>query len=162
LGDYERGWPGYEWRWGMRTFVLENVDGVVSWPEYEARWLSRQPVPPFGQPRWDGSPLAGRTILLFSEQGLGDTIQFIRYAPLVKERGGSVVVLCQPALRAILAGAAGIDVLVPGGNALPAFHVQMPLGSLPRIFGTTVSTIPAKVPYLFADARLVEHWRQEL
>src|SRR5262249_18079289 len=84
LGDYERGWPGYEWRWGMRDFVLENIE-IASWPEYEARWLAGQAVVPFPQPRWDGSPLAGHTILLYAEQGLGDTLQFIRYAPYVKQ-----------------------------------------------------------------------------
>ena len=85
-----RGWTEAEWRWRRHDF----------------------PPRPFAQPLWDGSPLARRTILLHAEQGLGDTLQFIRYVPLVKERGGRVIVECQPALLSLLAGCAGIDRLV--------------------------------------------------
>src|SRR5262249_26047405 len=99
---------------------------------------------------------------LFAEQGLGDTLQFIRYAPLVKKRGGRVVVECQPALQKLLSRCAGIDLLVPRGTPLPAFDVQAPLFSLPGMLGTTLSTIPAQVPYLSADAELVDYWRQQL
>ena len=116
----------------------------------------------FSQPLWDGSSLAGRTILLHAEQGLGDTIQFIRYAPLVKRRGGTVILECQPALLRLLQSCAGVDRLLAQGSSLPHFDVHAPLLSLPGILGTTLSTIPAEVPYLFADANLVEHWRQEL
>ncbi len=161
MGDYERGWPEYEWRWGIRDFVEGHIETSTPWAEYEARWLSGLPVP-FAEPRWDGSPLAGRTILLFAEQGFGDVIQFIRYAPLVKERGGTVIVHCQAELLSILASCGGIDQLLPRGTPPLPFDVHAPLPSLPGIFGTTVSTIPAKAPYLHADARLVEHWRQQL
>ena len=77
-GDFERGWPEYEWRWQWKDFPSSKRS--------------------FSQPLWDGSSLAGRTILLHAEQGLGDTIQFIRYAPLVKSSGGTVILECQPAL----------------------------------------------------------------
>jgi tetratricopeptide (TPR) repeat protein len=138
-GDYERGWPEYEWRW---------------------RW--RRNVPWFPQPLWDGSPLNGQTILLHSEQGLGDTLQFIRYAALVRERGGTVIVQCQQALLPLLRRCPGIDRLIPDGGTFPGFAVQAPLMSLGGIFGTTLATIPASVPYLFADPDLVEHWRLQL
>ncbi len=137
-GDWELGWQEYEWR-GQE----------LAWPA-------------FPQPLWDGAPLAGRTILLHTEQGLGDTLQFIRYAALVKERGGRVIVACPAALHRLLACCRGIDRLVTQGAALPAFDVHLPLLSLPRLFRTTPATVPAQVPYLFADPELREHWRREL
>ena len=139
-GDFERGWPSYEWRWNQPDSIGRS----------------------FTQPFWDGSPLGGRTILLHAELGLGDTIQFIRYVPLVKERGGSVIVECQSALMKLIASAAGIDQLVARGLPLPPFKVQAPLLSLPRIFKTTLDAIPAEVPYLHPDAALVDYWRREL
>src|SRR5262249_4127745 len=139
-GDFERGWPEYEWRWKVR--------GVAARP--------------FRQPAWAGLPLAGRTILLYAEQALGDTLQFIRYAPLVKERGGTVVVECQAPLAHLLAGCPGIDRLVPRGSPLPDFDVQAPLLSLPRILRTALAAVPANVPYIFPDAGLVTRWRGEL
>ena len=139
-GDFERGWPEFEWRWRSRGF--------------QERRLPR--------PRWDGSPLTGRTILLYAEQGLGDTFQFVRYAPLLKERGATVIVECQEALVRILAGCPGIDRIVPRGEPLPEYDVQAPFLSLPGILRTSLDTIPASVPYLFADPGLVERWRREL
>ncbi len=141
-GDFERGWPEYEWRWQCKDFPSSKRS--------------------FSQPLWDGSSLAGRTILLHAEQGLGDTIQFVRYAPLVKRRGGTVILECQSALLRLLQSCAGVDRLLAKGSSLPHFDVHAPLLSLPGILGTTLSTIPAEVPYLFDDANLVEHWRQEL
>lgn len=133
------------------------------WAEYEWRWKCPElPERPFKQPLWDGSSLEGRTILLHAEQGLGDTIQFIRYAPLVRDRGGKVVVVCQAPLVDLLASCPGIERTVAQGDALPAFDVHAPLASLPRIFGTTLENVPTNIPYLAADERLVERWRQEL
>jgi tetratricopeptide (TPR) repeat protein len=139
-GDFERGWPEYEWRWAQLDVPRRD----------------------FHQPEWDGSDLAGRTILLHAEQGLGDTIHFIRYARLVKDRGGQVVVECQPALLPLLTGVAGIDRLVAAGSKLPPFDVHGPLLCLPRIFRTCLTCIPRAVPYLRADPALVEHWGKEL
>jgi tetratricopeptide (TPR) repeat protein len=140
LGRFQEGWREYEWRW-------------------QCPGTSR---PAFAQPLWDGSPLAGRTILLHVEQGLGDTLQFIRYAPLLKQGGGTVLVVSPPMLVPLLERCPGIDRLVPQGAALPPFDVQAPLLSLPGILGTTLETIPARVPYLFADPQRVAHWRAEL
>jgi Flp pilus assembly protein TadD len=138
LGDFERGFPEFEWRWRRSVF----------------------PPRPFSQPLWDGSSLAGCTILLHAEQGLGDTLQFIRYAPLVKQRGGWVIVECQDVLAPLLATCPGIDQVIVRGSPLPYFHTHAPLVSLPRILKTTLDTIPADVPYLWADPQMTEHWRQ--
>jgi tetratricopeptide (TPR) repeat protein len=139
-GDFDRGWPEYEWRWRLREFTARAAT----------------------QPRWDGSPLAGRIILLYAEQGLGDTLQFIRYARLVKEQGATVLVECQKPLRRLLARCPGIDRLIVPGEPLPPHDVCAPLLSLPYHFQTRVETIPAPVPYLEADPGLVEQWRREL
>ena len=140
LGDFERGWADYEWRWQC--------------PDLSGRQLS--------QPLWDGSPLDGKNILLHAEQGLGDTIQFIRYAPLVRERGGRVIVACQRPLVPLLRGCGGIDELVAMGDRATMFEVHAPLMSLSRIFNTTLDNIPAAVPYIEPDARLADYWREEL
>ena len=139
-GDFERGWAEYEWRWKNKDF---------------ARWR-------FRRPRWDGGPLEGRTIVLHAEQGLGDTLQFVRYAPRVKARGGRVVVECQPRLAPLVETVAGIDQVVPAGLPLPEHDVQAPMLSLPYLFGTRLETIPADIPYLKVDPARVELWRQRL
>jgi len=126
IGDFLPGWQGYEWRW---------------------KHLRLSPHP-FSQPRWDGAPLAGGTILLYAEQGLGDTLQFIRYTALVKKRVGTVIVQCQPALIRLLATCPGIDEVIPEEAFPPRFDVHAPLLSLPGIFRTTLDSIPADVPYL--------------
>ena len=139
-GDFARGWPEYEWRWTLSTF-------------------HRRPCP---QPIWDGSSLEGKTILLAAEQGLGDTLQFIRYAPLVRERAARVVVEVHRPLRRLIRTCAGIDKVIVQGETPPPFDTYITLMSLPRLFGTTLDTMPADVPYLEADSVLVEHWRQEI
>src|SRR5205085_2009569 len=103
---------------------------------------------------WDGSPLEGQRILLYAEQGLGDTLQFVRYAPLVKQRGGTVLVECPASLVPLLSSCPGIDRAVAKDSTLPDFDVHAALMSLPGILGTTLATVPAVVPYLFADAAL--------
>jgi tetratricopeptide (TPR) repeat protein len=139
-GDFQRGWPEFEWRWKTKQCPRRD----------------------FSQAPWDGQPLEGSTILLHAEQGLGDTIQFIRYVPLVKQRGGAVIVECQRPLLSLLTSCVGIDRLVGRGEPLPAFDVQAPLLSLPGVFHTALGDVPAAVPYLFADPNLVQRWRQEL
>jgi tetratricopeptide (TPR) repeat protein len=139
-GEFDRGWPEYEWRWSQPGIAGRS----------------------FPQPRWDGSALDGRTILLHAEQGLGDTLHFIRYVPLVIARGGKVVLECQPELFPLLSGSQLGAHLVSRGTNPPPFNVQAPLLSLPGIFRTDFATIPASIPYLDAKPVLVEHWRQEL
>ena len=131
--------------------------------EYEWRWRTREmPARPFKEPAWDGSPLDGRTILLHAEQGFGDTLQFVRYAPLVAARGGRVVLECQPGLERLMLSLEGVAEVVTKGAALPRFDVQVPLLSLPRLFGTTLATIPAPARYLAAPAELVAGFRSRL
>lgn len=141
-GNYERGWREYEWR--LRV------------PE--------RALPPLGPPRWQGEPLAGRRLLLYAEQGLGDTLQFIRYARLFKERGARVVLAVPAALGPLLASHPDVDELLILGvpHASPPCDFHLPSLSAPLALGTTAATIPAVVPYLSPDAALADHWRQEL
>ena len=108
-------------------------------PELSKR--KQTPPRPFRQPRWDGSALAGRRILLWLEQGLGDAIQFIRYAPLMKDRGATVFVECPSFMTALFSTCPGIDAVFAEGAPLPDFDLQAPLMSLPLLFGTTGSGI---------------------
>lgn len=129
--------------------TLTQGELAAGFVEYEWRFQTNNFTPcPFSQPLWDGSPLQGKTILLHGEQGLGDTLQFIRYAPLVADRGGRVRVVCQDPLMPLLAMMPSIHELVGWGKPVGDFHVYAPLLSLPRIFGTTLETIPATIPYL--------------
>jgi hypothetical protein len=106
--------------------------------------------------------LQGRSILLCSEQGLGDTIQFIRYAAILRVRGARVIVSCQKSLLPLLSGCPGIDLLCEE-NAEPAdFDVWSPLVSVPGLVGTTIETIPTPGPYLLASPKLVERWKRYL
>jgi hypothetical protein len=150
--------------WNQSLLWLLQGDYERGWPAYEARWRCKRttPLPNFHQPRWDGSALAGRTILFFGEQGLGDTLHFARYAPLVKARGGRVILYCQNALCKLLTRSPGVDGLVGWGATLPKFDCWQALMSLPAVFGTTLETIPASCPYVFADLDLAAHWRREL
>ncbi len=155
-GDLEKGWPDYECRWqqpGSRENRVSRPGALAYRP---------MPARAFTQPQWDGAGFAGKTILIHAEQGLGDTLQFIRYAPLVKGRGGNVICECQAELVALLKGCAGIDAVVAAGGPLPAFDLQSPLLSLPGIFTTTLTTIPASVPYLHLDTASIQRWREKL
>ncbi len=138
-GDFPRGWRDYEWR-----FRCEDYQGRR-----------------FGAPRWDGSSLAGRTLLIHAEQGLGDTFHFIRYARLAERLGGPIVVEVQPALVPLLT-ASGYRNLLAGGSPLPPFDVHASLMSMPGLLATTVDTVPADVPYLSTDPELVARWRERL
>jgi Flp pilus assembly protein TadD len=140
-GNFEEGWPRYEWRW---------------------KCPGRAGRRNFAQPRWDGTPLAGRTILLWAEQGLGDALQFVRYAALVRRRGGVVLVEAPPQLLPLLKSCPGIDRLLPAGGPLPDFDVQAPFLSLPGLLRTTLETIPAPVPYLSPEPQRLRRWGEEL
>lgn len=142
-GDFANGWPEIEWRWQTREFSAHRRD--------------------FSQPLWLGcQSIAGRTILLHAEQGLGDTLQFCRYAPLVAALGAVVLLEVQGALLPLLGGLGGVSRLLAQGETLPAFDFHCPLLSLPLAFGTTVASIPAPIPYVRADAALAAQWRARL
>lgn len=148
---------------GMALVMLVTGDFQQGWAEYQWRWR-RQDNPPrsLQQPLWRGEPLGGRTCLLHAEQALGDTIEFVRYARLLKRQGARVVFECPAPLLRLLVGCPGIDRLVQQGDELPAFDVHAPLLSLPGILGTRVATIPGEVPYLFAEPELVGRWRDKM
>jgi hypothetical protein len=154
------GHPGT--RYNRSLLWLLGGQWQQAWPDYEMRstdsafWLQT-----FPEPRWDGTPFQGKTLLIYGEQGLGDTMQFIRYAPLVKQRGGQVFVACQAALQPLLAGARGIDRLLIQDSKLPPFDIQVPLLSLPGVMQTSPSAVPAPIPYLHAKTELVEQWKRE-
>jgi tetratricopeptide (TPR) repeat protein len=145
LGDWERGWPQYEARWRFRE-------------------VHRNPRV-FRQPRWQGEELQGCLILLHAEQGLGDTIQFCRYAAMVAALGGSVILQVQAGVERLMrslpivkAAIAQIAVL---GAKPPDFDLQCPLMSLPAVFGTVVETVPWPGAYLAADPELIEQKRAQ-
>jgi tetratricopeptide (TPR) repeat protein len=135
---------------------------AAGWGKYEARWhLGDLPPRNFTQPQWRGEPLEGRTILLHAEQGFGDTIQFLRYAPLLAARGGKVIVEVQRPLLPLAARIRGVTVLARG-EALPAFDLHCPLLSLPLAFGTSLDSIPDPSPYLSPPPDRLAHWREHI
>lgn len=142
-GAFDDGWKQYEWRWKTETFRASRRH--------------------FAQPLWLGhEPLQGMTILLHAEQGLGDTIQFCRYAKLIADKGATVILQVPPALTTLLTGLAGVDLLAADGDALPPYDFHCPLLSLPLACGTRLLSIPADVPYLYADPPIVKTWRDKL
>jgi tetratricopeptide (TPR) repeat protein len=140
--DYETGWSEYEWRWRVLRPIV--------------------PEPRFSRTMWDGSDLGGRRILLHPEGGYGDTIQFVRYAPLVAARGGQVVLGCAEELFRLLQTLDGVAELAVTGAEIPKFEVHCPLLSLPRVLKTTAENPPATVPYLHADASLVRRYQMAM
>jgi predicted O-linked N-acetylglucosamine transferase (SPINDLY family) len=141
LGVFEEGWKEFEW--GLRVRRLR---------------LGRD----LPQPRWTGQDAPGKTILLVSDGRFGDAMHFIRYAPLVAERGATVLLECQTELAPLLNRVQGISAVFVRGEQLPEFHWQTPLLSLPLVFGTTMKTIPADVPYLSAPPDRIEQWAKRL
>jgi Flp pilus assembly protein TadD len=139
-GDFARGWEEYEWRFRCREHPILAQD----------------------RPLWDGSLLDGRTVLLWAEQGLGDSIQFIRYASAVTSRGGRVIVTCPHSLTRLLATCPGVDQVIAQGATMPEFDCHAPLMSLPRIFDTRLETIPAPRSYLSADPAEEASWAEVL
>ncbi len=160
----------YDADYGLSQFGRAHVQLVsgqfgTGWQQYEWRWqLDQFKVPEYRQPMWDGTPLSGRTLLLRFEQGLGDTMQFIRYAPMVKQRVGRVVFVCQERLLPLIQGASdlGIDAVIRADGDLPEFDVWVSLLSLPRLMGTTVESTPRDIPYLAADTELINQWATRL
>jgi len=151
---------------GLAYLTMGELEN--GWPLYEARWAlkdSLRVVMPrgFAQPQWLGEEdLKGKTILLHSEQGLGDTLQFCRYADLVKALGATVILEVEKPLMAILSTLEGADQVVEKGGPLPAFDYHCPIMSLPLAFATTHETIPGMVPYFHADPDRVRAWADKL
>jgi hypothetical protein len=142
LGEFEVGWKEYEWRWKTGTFADKRRE--------------------FCRPLWLGeADVSGKTVLLHAEQGFGDTIQFIRYALLLIERGAKVICEVQRELRPLLSQLDGLEI-VAEGEGLPALDMHCPLLSLPLAFRTKLETIPADIPYLSAPAEPIARWRDRL
>lgn len=138
-GEFREGWAGYEARW--------KADVIPTPARYSHGYL------------WDGGDLKNQRILLDCEQGFGDCIQFARYVPIICQRGGKPILAAFPELRRLFRTVPGLEEIISPPQEIPPFDVQCPLGSLPRLFGTTLQNIPANVPYLFADPALAERWR---
>ncbi len=148
---------------GLAWVLLLRGNFARGWAEYEWRWrVPESPLPKFPQPLWDGSPLSGRTIMLHAEQGLGDSIQFSRYAKLLSDQGAKVILYCPQSLQSLLATAPGIIRAASHQSALGEFDVWLPLLSLPNRFATTLDSIPAQTPYLAPPAALAEQWRNRI
>lgn len=139
LGDFQRGWAEFEWRWKREDY--------------------RAPVDTL--PAWDGSPLEGRRLFIRLEHGLGDTLQYLRFIRSLQAMGAQFQLAVQPSLVPLLSRS-GIGPLAPHGTKAAPYDVHTSLPSLPRLLGTTLQTIPAQVPYLFADEALVTQWRERL
>lgn len=145
-GRLAQGFKEYQWR-------LSTDLGMLTYPHH------------YEQPRWDGRPFVGKRLLVHYEQGLGDTINFVRYVPMVKQRGGTVILEVRKPLYNLLRGFEGVDELIEASfDSKPEvdFDLYVSLMDLPWIFGTTLETIPADVPYIFADPAEVEFWRSRL
>jgi Flp pilus assembly protein TadD len=142
LGKYEEGWKEFEWRLRTPHWMRMGVN--------------------FAQSRWTGQDARGKTILLVSDASLGDAMHLIRYAPLVAGRGATVLLECQAELVPLLNRVHGVSKVFACGGRLPPFDWQIPLFSLPLVFGTTMETIPADVPYLSAPAERIEQWAKRL
>ena len=140
LGAYEEGWREHEWR-------LHPGASTGQTPRS------------FDRPLWQGEDLAGKTILLHAEQGLGDALQFVRFAAPVAALGARVVIEAAPSLTRLLATAPGVAATHPAGTPLPAFDFHLPMMSAPHRLGLTLATLPADTPYLTASGA---PWRQRL
>lgn len=141
LGDFEKGWHGYEWRYSRP---------------------SQGSLRTYTEPRWDGSDLQGKTILIHAEQGLGDTFQFIRYAKLIKEKNGIIIAAVQKPLVKLIKHCKYIDHVISLDETPPHFDVHSPMLSLPYALKTRIDTVPCEIPYLYADETLVEDWKEKL
>ena len=143
-GNFEAGWSGREVRWRVPDLPIAHFDYI--------------------QPMWLGhGSVEGKTVLVHVDEGLGDTIQFVRYVPMLGERGARVVLVVPASLCGLLSGLRGVAQCLPMGSELPAFDMYCPIGSLPLAFETKLATIPAEVPYLPApDAARMQAWEARL
>jgi tetratricopeptide (TPR) repeat protein len=158
--------PDYaEAHFGISYLQLLRGNFAEGWEKHEWRWKLRETAPTprnFNKPQWNGGDIEGRTILLHADQGLGDTLQFVRYAPLVVARGACVIIECQPELKTLLTGMEGVSQVIGRGEPLPAFGLHCPIMSLPLAFGTHPENIPATIPYLRSDVQKTDAWRKRL
>lgn len=139
LGNFEQGWKEYEWRWQHAD--LQDIKSNFK-----------------GQ-RWRGESLENKTLMIFTEQGFGDTIQFVRYLPLINKSNGKVLIECREPLVELIKTAKGIDGVVPRVKPFPTYDFYIPLMSLPQLFETNLQNIPNTVPYLTVDQAKLKYWQ---
>ena len=162
--------PGLaEVHWNLSLALLINGQFAEGWKKHEWRFRrgKRSTIYPhrFGIPLWDGSSFTGKRLFVHSEQGFGDTLQFIRYLPMVKSFGGTVIFEAFGPLLEIIRGFAGIDKLVeisPDRRHVENCDYYVPLMTLPMLFATDLPTIPTNIPYIFADPEKVEQWKNRI
>ena len=143
LGDLAAGWERWEWRWKHAN--------------------RRKQLRKFPQPRWLGQePVAGKTVFIYHEQGFGDTIQFVRYIPLLAAEGARVILQVQTPLLSLLGKIAGAEKVIGQKEPLPSFDLHCPLLSLPLAFSTTLQTIPSTTPYLFPSPERIRAWSERI
>jgi Flp pilus assembly protein TadD len=140
-GDFEKGLPEKEWRKRLPSFLSQRQ---------------------FPQPQWDGGDLGGKRIVVQCEQGLGDSIHFARYCAMVAERGGKVRLFCDLRLHRLFRNLKGVESLVWESDSASDCELQCQLMSLPLIFKTDLSSIPAAIPYLMPERELVENWKLKI
>jgi len=143
--------------WNLSHLNLRLGDMPLGWDQYEIRFrIPGLTVPErqFAQPRWGGEPFTGKVLLLHYEQGLGDTLMFVRYASRVKALGGKVLLEAQVPLADLVATCPGVDEVIPHGSPFPPFDLQLSLLSLPQVFQTDLASIPAEIPYLKIPERV--------
>lgn len=151
--------PFIEYERGHLSLLRGNLR--EGWRQLEARFRVPGYIPPekrFPQPWWDGQAFAGKTLLVHFEQGFGDTLMFVRYLPLVKARGGRVVLLVQPQFAYLMTTLAGVDEVVGLGQPVPPFDLQVSLFSMPALFGTDLDSVPADIPYLGIPKSVPNRW----
>jgi Flp pilus assembly protein TadD len=137
--------------WNLAFLRLLDGRYREAWPDYAWRTKIRESLPSqrnFAQPLWEGERLDGKTILVWAEQGFGDTIQFVRYLPRIQARGGRVILQVQPALMSLMSTCPGADLILGEHQTPPPFDLQVPILSLPQIFDSTMADLPRGVPYL--------------
>jgi tetratricopeptide (TPR) repeat protein len=159
--------PDYvEARYCRSFLLLQKGDFEHGFPEHEWRWKTKKNPPRgFSEPPWDGKPLPPLSnLLLYAEQGFGDTFQFLRFVNLARRASGAanIVLECDRPLAKILASYSGIDQLICRGDALPTFDAHASIHSLPRLLKTRLEAIPRETPYLFSDSALAKSWGTRL
>ncbi len=143
-------------QWNRSMTLLLSGDLKAGFTAYEWRRRTATHAPPsHGSPRWDGKDPNGLRLLLIAEQGFGDAIQFVRYAPLLHRRGAEVIIQCHPKLVALFATLDGAPTVLPSGSTIPRVDAHVPLMSLPYLFETTIESVPDAVPYLHAPSGAV-------
>lgn len=162
--EIEPNYPDAHWNLGI--LLLTEGDFAHGWPEYEQRLQRREVAHLYAgyeAPLWQGENLQGKTILLHAEQGLGDTLQFIRFATPVARQAERVIVECQPGLKRLLESVSGVSEVLAKGEPLPRHDVRCPMMSLPFRLGiNAITDIPAAIPYVSVPARTIVAWQQRV